>query len=278
MSASVGTEQRTSRRATRLFLRLLAELGAATRRHTRFVLLLGALTLGVLRDALHPLSWRRTVRAEFRRTLRQSIGGGFSTVVVTAAMIGIALVSQALFWLGLAGQENLIGSLLVSGIVRGIGPVLVGMILLGRSGMVALAEIASLRTGRQVQAMEAQGLDPFLMLVFPRALALALACFTLTVTFMTVALISGFMADNLLRASTVTFWFYFANVLKAMSVADFIVFPVKTLGIGLLVALCACLVAFQSAPGEPAAALLPRGFMRTVMMILVVNAVLTLVV
>jgi len=258
--------------------RLLAALGRDTRQRARFMLLLAGLTLGVFREALRPLAWRRTVRMELRRALRQSVVGALTTVLVSAALVGVALVNQALFWLGQAGQENLIGSVLVSGLIRGIGPVLVGLILLGRSGMLVLAEISSLHIGGQVRAMEAQGLDPFLVLLLPRSLALAIACFALTVIFIAVALLTGFIADAVLQPSTVTFWSFLNGVLKAMVVADFVIFPVKTLGVGLLVTLSAGLTAFQARPRESTAELLPRGFVGGVLVIIFVNVLLTVVI
>jgi len=258
--------------------RLLAALGSGARKRARFMLLLAGLTLGVFREALRPLAWRRTVRMELRRALRQSVVGALTTVLASAALVGVALVNQALFWLGQAGQENLIGSVLVSGLIRGIGPVLVGLILLGRSGMLVLAEIGSLHMGGQVRAMEAQGLDPFLVLLLPRSLALAIACFTLTVIFIAVALLTGFIADAVLQPSTVTFWSFLNGVLKAMVVADFVIFPVKTLGVGLLITLSAALTAFQARPRESTAELLPRGFVGGVLVIIFVNVLLTVVI
>jgi len=258
--------------------RLLAALGRDTRQRARFMLLLAGLTLGVFREALRPLAWRRTVRMELRRALRQSVVGALTTVLVSAALVGVALVNQALFWLGQAGQENLIGSVLVSGLIRGIGPVLVGLILLGRSGMLALAEISGLHIGGQVRAMEAQGVDPFLVLLLPRSFALAIACFALTVIFIAVALLTGFIADAVLQPSTVTFWSFLNGVLKAMVVADFVIFPVKTLGVGLLITLCAGLTAFQARPRESTAELLPRGFVGGVLVIIFVNVLLTVVI
>src|SRR5262249_4423063 len=136
--------------------RFVAGLGAVARRRARFLLVLAALSFGIGWESLKPTSWRRTVRAAFYRALRQAIVGSLLTILITAGLVGVGLVNQALFWLGEAGQENLEGSVLVSGIIRGIGPTLVGLILLGRSGMLALAEIGSMRIGGQIRAMEAQ--------------------------------------------------------------------------------------------------------------------------
>ena len=56
--------------------------GAPTRGQVGFAFLLSALSLGFFREALQPLAWRRTARAEFGRRLRQSLGGELSTVAV----------------------------------------------------------------------------------------------------------------------------------------------------------------------------------------------------
>src|SRR5262249_5517382 len=149
----------TARRAWPL--RFVAGLGGETRRRTRFVLILASLALGVVSAAPRPRSWRRTVRFEFRRALRQAIARGLSTLLTAAALIGALMVYQALYWLGAAGEEGLIGSILVTALVREITPVLVGLIVLGRSGMVTLSEIGRLQIGGQVYALEAQGIELF---------------------------------------------------------------------------------------------------------------------
>lgn len=256
----------------------LAFVGGTTRRRTAFFLFLAALAWGVVRDAVRPGTWRRTVRAELRRALHQAIAGGLSTILVTAALVGLGMVYQALYWLGEAGEEGLIGSVLVTVLVRSVTPLLVGLILLGRSGTVALAEIAMLTAGGQVRALEAQGLDPFMLLVLPRACAFALASFTMGVLFIISALLSGYIAGSLLGAVTISLWSLLDRVLTAMHAADFAVFPVKMLVIGLLVALTACLTGFEAQPREDVARLLPRGFVRGVLAVLLAGIALSLAV
>jgi phospholipid/cholesterol/gamma-HCH transport system permease protein len=257
---------------------VLGRIGRVTRRRTAFTLLLAALSFGVVCDAVRLKTWRRTVRVEFHRALQQAIVGGLSTTIVTAVLIGIGMVYQALYWLGETGQEGLIGSVLVTVLLRSVAPILVGLILLGRSGMVAIAEIGALQAGGQVSTLEAQGLDPFLLLVLPRSCALALAAFTLGVAFVVLALLSGFVFGEVLGALTISLWSLFDRVLLAMRAADFIVFPVKMLTIGLLVALTACLTAFEARPREPIAVLLPRGFVRGILAILLASIALGLAV
>ena len=256
--------------------RVLARIGRAIRSHASFVLLLASLGAGVVLDGMRPATWRRTVRGEFRRALRQAVGGGLSTTLVTAALIGLVMVSQALYWLGQAGQEALIGPILVTVLVREVAPVLVGLIVMGRSGVVIVSEIGGLQIGGQVHALAAQGLDPFLLLVLPRAAALAIACFTLGIVFVVAALLTGFIAGSLVGAVHIPIGSFLERVLLAMHAGDFAVFPAKMIVIGLLVALTACLTGLTASAQDDAARLLSRGFVRGVVAILLASIALSL--
>jgi len=256
----------------------LALIGRTAHAHARFVLCLPSLVVGVMRNAMRPAAWRRTVRSEFRRALRQAVGGGLSTALVTAALIGLIMVSQALYWLGEAGQRELIGPVLVIVLVREVTPLLVGVIVLGRSGVVVLSEIGELQIGGQVRTLAAQGLDPFLLLVLPRACALAIGSFTLGILFVFAALLSGFVVGSLLGAVGISVWSFLDRVLLAMHPADFAVFPAKMFVIGLLIALTCCLTGLTATAQDEVADLLPRGFVRGVVAILLASVVLSLAV
>jgi phospholipid/cholesterol/gamma-HCH transport system permease protein len=256
--------------------RALAQIGRLVRPDINFVLMLAALAFGVAREAVRPATWRRTVRGEFHRALRQAVGGGLSTTAVTAALIGLVMVSQTLYWLGEAGQEELIGPVVVTVLVREIAPLLVGFILLGRSGVVVASEIGELQIGGQVTTLAAQGLDPFLLLVLPRACAIAIACFTLGVVFVIAALLSGFVAGSLLEAVRISIWSFLDRVLLAMHAGDFVVFPAKMIVIGLLVALTASLTGLTARAQAEAARLLPGAFVRGVVAVLLADIALSL--
>ena len=255
--------------------RSLATLGRMVRVRTRFLLMLAALTWGVLREAARPRSWRRSVRAEFRRTLSQAAGGGLATALVAAGLTGLALVSQTLYWFGIAGQEQLEGPLLVTVLVRELAPVLVGTVLLGRSGAVTVAELGSMRMHGQLRAMISQGLDPLLLLVLPRTLAFAVASFTLGSLFVLAALLVGFAAGSAVGAVHQSLWLFLDHVASAMRAPDFALFPAKTLCIGALIALTACLTAFTARDEDEATHLLPLGFVRGVLAIMLTSSVLS---
>ena len=255
----------------------LAALGRFARARATFPLMLAALTWGVLLEATRPRSWRRTVRAMFRRTLRQTTGGGLATALVMAVLTGLALVSQALYWLGLAGESELEGTVLVTILVQELTPLLIGIALLGRSGPVIVMEIGQLQAGGQIRALVAQGIDPLLLLVLPRACAFAVASFTLGVLFILVALLVGFFTGSLLGSVQESLWSFLNGVLEAIQGADFAIFPAKMLSIGFLIGLTACLTGLSARPGDDADRLLPRGFVRGVLVIMLTSLVLSVV-
>jgi len=255
---------------------LLAAVGRVSRARASFVLTIGALGFGVLRELPQPSSWRRPVRAEFARALRQVIGGGLATTLVAATLIGIAMVYQAMLWLGAAGQERLIGSILVTVLVREVTPVIVGLIVLGRSGMAVAAELSALQLGGQVHMLTAQGLDPFLLLVLPRAAALAIGAYTLGVLFALAAMTIGFIAGMVAGGEAMSLWEFTSTILGAMAIRDFVIFPTKMLLIGLLVALTAALTGLTARHGEDAGRLLPRAFVRGTMAIMLTSVSLSL--
>lgn len=255
---------------------LLESIGGPVRRGAQMLLATLALAAGVVTEGLHPSSWRRrTLRSELRRSLRQAIAGGFGTVVITATLIGFGVVHQTLRWLSFAGQEDYTGTLLATVLVREVTPVLVGLILLGRSGTVTVVEFGATKAGGQLEVLEAQGLDPFALLVLPRVVAMALAGFTLGVIFLGVALVTGYL----------TGWFtdlvvgppreLLLNLFGATDTAEFALFAVKLVVIGALVALVCAITGMSSARAETPSHLLPRAFVRGLLAILAASALLS---
>ena len=116
---------------------LLGAIGAEARGRSSYVLQLAALLWGVLREGALPSTWRRTLRADFRTILTRVVGGSLGTIAVTAFIVGLGLVFEALYWLRTAGQQDQIGRILVIVLFREITPLLVGIILLGRGGTAA---------------------------------------------------------------------------------------------------------------------------------------------
>jgi phospholipid/cholesterol/gamma-HCH transport system permease protein len=114
-------------------------------------------------------------------------------VCAVAAFVGISVVVQLTFWIGEAGQSQLVGPLLVAVVARELGPVLINLIVIVRSGSAMATELGVLKIDGGVRALEAEGDDPFAHLVLPRVLGMAVSTFGLTIVFILVAFASGFV-------------------------------------------------------------------------------------
>jgi phospholipid/cholesterol/gamma-HCH transport system permease protein len=254
----------------------LAWVGHSVRRPLRFGLPLMALALGIVMEALIPRSWRRPARLELWRALRLALVGSLPATMVVAVLAGLGMVYQALYWLRVAGQEASIGSILVAILFREVVPLLVGIILLGRSGSAMLTELGQMQTERQLRALQAQGVDPFQFLAMPRGTAFALASYTLGIVFILVALMVGFALASLLGVVQVSLWSFLDGVLGATTPADFIVLPLKMIVIGLLIGASGCLTAWSAPADEDLGRLIARGFIRGMVIILLTSGLLSL--
>jgi phospholipid/cholesterol/gamma-HCH transport system permease protein len=147
----------------------------------------------VLGVCVRPRCWGRPVRTAIAR---QVLGIGVEPVGFVGALavlVGISVVVQLSFWVGEAGQSQLVGPLLVAVVARELGPVLINLVVIVRSGSAMTTELGVLKVTGEVRALEAQGSDPFLHLVLPRVLGMAVATFCLTIVFILIAFASGYL-------------------------------------------------------------------------------------
>ena len=253
--------------------RLLAAIGAPVLLGLRWAARLAGFAAAIVGHALRARTWRRTVRATFERELRDAGVRALPAVLAAAALVGVGLVAQGLYWLQAAGQVNLIGGILRTVLVREIAPILVGLILVGRSGITALIEIGTLRAGGQLRMLETQGVDPFHLLVVPRVVAMSVAGFCLTVAFIVASLVSGFVAASVLGLFQLSLVEFVDRVLADLGPGTFALVALKSVGIGFAAATLCCFTALGTRL-EPAR-VVPGGFMSALIGVLAVNGALS---
>jgi phospholipid/cholesterol/gamma-HCH transport system permease protein len=258
-------------------LRIPAAIGRRIIRSANSLLYAFATAMAVLRQGIRPLTWRRTVRREF---VHHCFEIGMHSLVFTmtvGALVGMGLVYQLLYWLELFGQSQLIGDFLTLLLARELAPILVGFFVLGRHALVMVVELGRQKVSGQIHLLDSQGIDPFLLLVVPRVLAVALCTFCLTIAFLLVALGSGFIFGNALGVTALTAGDYLDSLLKALGPAEFAIIPLKSLSIGFSVGLVACIVGLSEKTDRAAPeTLLPRAFGWSALTIILISATLTL--
>src|SRR6266550_6505255 len=197
----------------------------------------GLITLAVIltkfrvaRRLVWPLIFRETSRAGLRL---------LPMFLFIAAALGLLVIGQTVSWLTRVGAIKYLGTIMVIVVVRELGPLLAGLLVLARIGTANVVELGTARALGEVEALEALGIDPVHYLVVPRVLGMAIGVFSLTVYLILGALLSGylwaFLQDVPLRPGD-----YFRQLAGALSVLDFVFLAIKTLVFGFIIAIVTC--------------------------------------
>jgi phospholipid/cholesterol/gamma-HCH transport system permease protein len=231
---AVAVRARFLRRLTAVLGSFVSAVGSGALRYLGRASYTLAVTLSVIRLAVKRSTWRRTVRDALARQVLFSAVDATPFTAVVAFLVGISVVVQAQLWLGRVGQTHLLGPVLVAVVIRELGPLLANIIVIGRSGNAIAAELGHMRISGEVRVLDAQGLDPLLYLVVPRALAMMTAVLCLTVIFIFVCLLSGYWFGWLLGGRTGGIFGFLQSVARAIGPWDVFNVVAKSLIPGLL--------------------------------------------
>jgi phospholipid/cholesterol/gamma-HCH transport system permease protein len=165
--------------------------------------------------------------------------GSLMIITLTGAFTGGILALNTAPTLKTFGATAVTGQLVMTSLVREMGPVLASLMLAGRVGSSIAAELGSMVVSEQVDAMRALGTDPVRKLVWPRLLALMVMCPALTLVADIVGAIGGWMvAISLMNVASSV---YISSARNALTYNDIIGGAlVKPIVFGLIIAIVSC--------------------------------------
>ncbi len=182
------------------------------------------------RRLIWPLVFHETSRAGLRL---------LPMFLFLAAALGLLVIGQTVSWLTRVGAIKYLGTIMVIVVVRELGPLLAGLLVLARIGTANVVELGTARAMGEVEALEALGIDPVHYLVAPRVLGMMIGVFSLTVYLILGSLVSGyvwaFLQDVPLRASD-----YFRQLAGSLNGLDFALLALKTWIFGFIIAIVTC--------------------------------------
>ncbi len=124
--------------------------------------------------------------------------------------------------------------------------------------------------------LDAQGIDVFDYLVVSRIAALAVCSFALGVIFVLTALIAGHVLAATTGVFRVGFFEFLVAATRLLSPTDYLILPLKTLSIGVLIGVVTCVTALRpTRAGSDVRELLPLGFMRAVVATLILSGAIS---
>lgn len=100
---------------------------------------------------------------------------------LTSFSIGLTLAMNGAHELARMGATSYVPDLVSMSILRELGPLLVGVVVIGRSGSAITAELGTMKVSEEIEALEVMAINPIRFLVVPRFLAMLLMLPVLTV-------------------------------------------------------------------------------------------------
>ena len=163
-------------------------------------------------------------------------------------LIGIIIGYVGAIQLQRFGVGSFLASLVGIAVTRELSPIMVGIIMAGRTGSSFTAEIGTMKVSDEVDALRSFGFDRFYFLVFPRLIAITLAL-PLIVSICNIAgIVGGFVAGNWVLSigfrefqmelldSSLSYWDVLSGVLKSSI-------------FGMIIAIVGCFKGFQVSGG-----------------------------
>jgi len=236
---------------------------------TNFVALIGQLLLDLLYLLRSREHWPLLeMSANFYKV-------GVKAMPVTALvgfLIGVVMSYLSALQLRAFGADVFIVNILGLGIIRELGPVLVSVLVAGRSGSAMTAQLGVMRVTEEIDALATMGISRHVRLVLPKVVALALAMPLLTLWGSAVAIFGGMVSANLQLDMS---YDYFLNALpKAVPLANVVIGLGKGAVFGLLIALVACHFGLRVKPNtESLSANTTASVVTSITVVIIVDAI-----
>jgi phospholipid/cholesterol/gamma-HCH transport system permease protein len=159
-------------------------------------------------------------------------------VIALGLAVGVFSIVEGVGGIGSLSGADSLGQMITLIVLREIGPLFTGGVIIVRSVTAIAAELGVMRVQREIEALEVMGISPIRHLITPRIFGGLLSLISLNVLFNTTALIGGFLIASLLVSIPASL--FFSAVVSAVEPIDILAFSLKTVVGGTGVFLIAC--------------------------------------
>jgi phospholipid/cholesterol/gamma-HCH transport system permease protein len=191
-----------------------------------------------------PLSanWR-----ELPATMERSGADAVPIIVVTNFLVALAMAFQSAEQLARFGANILVADLIGISVTRELGPLMVAILVCGRSGAAFAAELGFMQVNGEIDALRTMGFGPMRYLVLPRTLALILVMPLLTLLADLAGILGGLLVgvwhlDLSVRG-------YLNQTARVVSLWDVSTGLIKSVAFGLAISMIACQQGLATAGG-----------------------------
>ena len=185
-------------------------------------------------------------RIRWRALFRSLELDGFNALPITGLLtflIGVVIAYQGAEQLRKFGTNIFIVDLVGISLLREIAPLIVAIVIAGRSGSAYAAEIGTMKVTEELDAVRTLGIWPMDLLVLPRTIALVIALPLLTVYADVLGVFGGMLIAS--GQLNVSFAEFVARFEEAVALRHFLIGIGKAPFFAMIIALVGCYQGFQ---------------------------------
>jgi phospholipid/cholesterol/gamma-HCH transport system permease protein len=138
----------------------------------------GELTIALVRLAVGRANTRLS---DFRNFCYQAGPNAFGIISLTSVLVGMILAYLGAAQLQQFGAGIYVANLVVIGMLREMGVLMTAVVMAGRTGAAYAAQLGTMQTNEEIDAITTMGISPMEFLVVPRMLALIVIMPLLTI-------------------------------------------------------------------------------------------------
>jgi phospholipid/cholesterol/gamma-HCH transport system permease protein len=166
---------------------------------------------------------------------------GISTLLALAIGAAVNIIGTPM--LSQFSQEQLIYSILITIILRELGPLLMAFIVIARSATAIATEIAGMVISHEVEAYISVGVDPIEHLAVPRFLGVMISLVLLNIYFAIFGLAGSFIVAQFFSATPMDH--YFSSLLQNLNIRDLMITIIKSISFGAIISIGAVIEGFS---------------------------------
>ena len=171
----------------------------------------------------------------------------FPPLFAVATLFGTVVIIYLFSLMDKMGFSNNIGFLIVVIIIRELSPIFTAFLIAGRTGSSLTTYIGSMVINSEVDALATMGINPIRYLVMPSVIGGTIAMIIMNIIFSTSAIGAGFLLTKGIIFITgnapnvqITWSYLSTEILKALTIPDFVFVIVKPLIFGIIITINAC--------------------------------------
>ena len=167
----------------------------------------------------------------------------FAIISLTSVLVGMILAYLGAVQLQQFGAEIYVADLVVIGMLREMGVLMTAIVMAGRTGAAFAAQLGTMQTNEEIDAITTMGISPIEFLVVPRMLALVAVMPLLTIYADILGMVGGSIVASGMGISPTQ---YINESQTAFSFTHVYVGLVKSVVFGVLIAVAGCRAGINS--------------------------------